>query len=159
MRLTQSLIENNGELTPELEQGLTANSANLANKVDAYAQVIERIDLEITSWKQQKADADAVLKRLEGAKERLRDSLKSSALALGETRLEGVYNKISVTPSKGRLVIDDAVLDKAYTRIVQTVEADKYRIRQALESGESVTGASIEPGHILRISKGSRLIK
>ena len=157
--LTNELVESGGEISPELEQALIANEFSLANKIDAYASVLERLDAEIAHWKTQKADADMVLKRLEGAKDRLRDSLKTSGQALGESRLEGQFHKISITPSKGRLIIDEEALDKSYTRVVQSVEADTSRIREALDRGETVAGAHIEPGMIMRISKGSRSLK
>lgn len=154
--LATRILDQDGELTPELESELSLVEGNLEVKVDQYCALLERLETETELWSKRKAECDSVLKRLAAVSSRLKDNLKGASQALCRPRLDGHFNKVSVSPSKGRLIIEDN-LDPAYTKVVQSVEPDKERIREALENGQTVVGAHIEPGLTLRITAGRRL--
>jgi len=159
VQITNQIVDVDGELTQETEAALDQNAQDLSLKVDAYTFVLDRIDAEIDIWKEHKQQADSVIRRLDAARERLRDGLKVAASTQPENRIEGDYARVTVSPSKGLLVVNDSELPDTFCRVVTTLEPDKERIRQALEEGQTVRGAFIKPGLTLRITKGPKRIK
>jgi hypothetical protein len=157
--IANEIIQADGELSTELESKLDLNAEQLSQKVDAYVFVLDRIEIEAQTWEKHLADCNAVLKRLDAAKERLRTSLTQATATSPLHRLEGDYARITVSETKGQVKYDPITLPAAYTRIVEKVEVDKDKIRQAINGGLTVPGAWIEPGFSLRITKGPRKLK
>ncbi len=64
--------------------------------------------------------------------------------------IRGKSFRFSVSPSKGKLVIDDESKLGDYKREVKELVLDKDRVKQDLELGVPVEGAHIEKGYTLR---------
>lgn len=93
--LEDALIENGGELTPELEQALAETEQSLAKKVDGYCAVIAKL-----SYAEDVLAAE--IKRLQdkkkvagNAKERLKKHICETMGTFGITKLESNFNTMS----------------------------------------------------------------
>lgn len=87
---------------------------------------------------------------LENAVQRMKGNLKKAMLENNVTRIDGetVYYRLS--KAKAKLIIDDQSLPGKYLMEVVVYKPDNERIRHAIESGETITGAQLEPSYSLR---------
>lgn len=147
--LTQKIIENGGELTPELEKQLVINETNLACKVDNYVTFVERLEMEESYWRKKAAECDTIARGYSKANARLRDNIKNVLLASGKDEIKGNDYRYKLTASQPSLVIDDEkTIPKEFT-VVKT-EINKTLLKEVMKAGADVPGAHLEPSVSLR---------
>jgi hypothetical protein len=150
LELTQTIIESGGEITSEIEERVEANELRIADKVDAYSFIEERLDAEAQYW-DRKAKAFANIARgFKGARERLLARIK---FFMGEMQLKEVQGhdyRFVLAGSMPRLVVNEALLPAEYKMQVTQVIPDKERIREALLLGANIPGAYLEETGALR---------
>ena len=144
------LIESGGELTPEMEAQLAQVEINLPVKVDGYAAIMERLEMEEAYWKEKAAKFIAVARGCTNVRDRLKESLKFAMSELGTTEILGNDVKFKLSNSKPKMIIDPDTIDKAYTMQVTTTEIDKKRIEEDLKMGVPVQGARLEETKSIR---------
>jgi len=139
-----------GELTPEMEQMLSINEAELHKKSLAYSEIINsktsRIEL-----------IDAEIKRLTAMKksekniiERMKTALVTAVNIFGE--FEHSLHKFGIRKSTSVEVDDVNNLPDKFKVVKVTEQADKKAIKEALQSGEEVAGCRIVNNQNLKIS-------
>jgi hypothetical protein len=146
-----ALFENDGEITPEIEQMLLVTDVHLPAKIDAYQATMERFEAFAEIHKQ-KADAQyRIVKSCQAVVERLKENLKIAMQELGTDELSGIDTRFKLQQSPPSCVIDnEESLDAAYKTIVQTTKIDKKRILEDLKLGVPVVGAHIEQSSYIR---------
>lgn len=144
------LVETGGEMTPEIEAALINIDSRTPDKIDAYAIIMERMDMESKYWKDKAKYMSAVGKACENVKEKLRSNIKYAMQELGKRELAGRDVRFVLSPSKPTLVIKEEFLDAKYfkTEVVKT--PDKKAIEEALLLGEDVEGAMVVESYSLR---------
>ena len=149
--LESILIENEGELTPDLEQALQINQDQLQAKGISYGYVIKSIEAESDI-------IDAEIKRLtqlknvrDNAVERLKTTLKQAMEMYGVLELKTPTLKISFRKSESVEIIDMDLLDKKYITKKTTEMANKTEIKEALKRGEVIEGAELRTNNNLQI--------
>lgn len=142
-QLEAALIENEGELTPELETALQINQEQLQAKGINYGYVIKNIESEVDI-------IDAEIKRLtqlkkvrENAVERLKMTLQGAMECFGVLELKTPTLKVSFRKSESVLITDISELESRFIRVKTTKEPDKTSIKEAIKNGESVLGAEL----------------
>ena len=150
-QLESILIENEGELTPELEQALQINQDQLQAKGISYGYVIKSIEAESDI-------IDAEIKRLtqlkkvrDNAVERLKTTLKQAMEMYGVLELKTPTLKISFRKSESVEIIDMDLLDEKYITKKTTEMANKTEIKEALKRGEVIEGAELRTNNNLQI--------
>lgn len=158
--IAQQLIENNGELTPELETALTENIQNLPSKIDGCQAVLERLENEAAYWKAKSDEFLAVSKTVSNTRERLRDYIKVTMLSNGVKELKGLDTRMCLQNSKPKLLIEESRLPEEYKRQVVSIEIDRDKIIQDLAAGVFVAGAIHQEVFALRsyVNKGQKKI-
>lgn len=139
-----------GELTPELEQQLTINKAELEGKSIAYLEFIgsketlnTRIDEEIKRLQAIKKQNNNLITNL---KNRLLDAVKLfGAFEVGLTKF-GTRKSSSVS------VEDVNSLHKDLKVVKVTESANKKAIKEALQRGETIEGCEIVENLNLKIN-------
>jgi hypothetical protein len=152
LQLAETLEENGGELTPELELELAINQEELQTKGVAYSFVIKDLTFLI-------AQIDSELKRLTDLKkakqkaiDRLENSLSTAMQIFEVEKIETPMVKISFRNSETVEVYDMALLDREYTKVSDpVVSADKVKIKEALKRGEQVVGAVLQTNKNIQI--------
>lgn len=104
--IEDALWENGGELTPELEEAMTANAMDVAAKVDGYGALIHKFDTAESSIDAEIKRLTALKKTAVNAKDRLKSYLLYSMQTLGISKLDGTLNKVSLRRSE-RVVADE----------------------------------------------------
>lgn len=163
MALEDTLWENGGELTPELEQALIETEQSLAQKVDGYNAVIRSF-----AYKGDVLDAEikrltALKKTADNAQKRLKEHVLNTMQVFGIEKLEGAYCKMSIRRSS-KVETNDEQLTAAYLNAVQAlneslppylsidVKVNKTAIKDYLkEEGILPAGAEIVDSYSLQI--------
>ena len=141
-----ALIQSGGEITPDIDIAMRA----LAEDVDSTAMTLDRAESAASYWKEQAKRASAIAKGLERLQERLEATIKGMMQEKGLNELTGDSVRFKLAPCAKRLVIDEEKLDGAFRMQVVTMIPDKGRIKEELEAGATIAGASLEGGVSLR---------
>jgi hypothetical protein len=143
LNLEAQLIENGGELTPEIEQALIINKDELQHKSIQYGYVIKSLSDNVDA-------IDAEIKRLQGIKkvnenaiDRLKDTLSSAMQLFGIPELKTPTLKINFRKSEQVIVHDVNSLPQMFKTIKVSEQPDKVKIKEAIKSGEDVIGCEL----------------
>jgi len=149
--LVNELIENGGELTPELEISLQINKDNFHSKSENYAYITKQFDGEMDM-------IDNEIKRLQQAKksrektiQRLKDTIELAMLTFDVNKIETPLIKISFRNSESVEVSDVNDLPNEFKTIKVIETSDKLKIKDALKSGMFISGCSIKTNRNLQI--------
>ena len=150
-QILQEIIENGGELTPELEIMMQEKNIQLAGKVDAYAYVWEEMDMRYDQFKK-KADE---FMRIARSCRKVRDSLKErmawAITEMGKDSVEGEDYRFKLAKTVGKLVIDvEKDIPVAFVKEIIVKEIDKAKLKAAIIEQKEVPGAHIEHTPSLR---------
>ena len=145
------VINNEGEITPELETALTINKEQLQSKAVDYCYVIKQLDYDC----EQIDNEIARLNKLKKVRSNLTDRLKntvSSAMKLFEVeKIETPLIKLSFRNSESVEITNEQQLDACFI-VTKTVSTpDKKAIKDAIKNGELVCGATISYNKNLQI--------
>lgn len=156
--IQNALVDSGGQLTPEIESQLSDIDVRMPIKIDGYAVIMERLDLESDYWKQKADLYYQISKGCQLARERLRMSLRFAMDALEVEELKGVDVRFKLSRTKPALSINEQLLDSGYL-IAKTISVpDKKRIEEDLKNGLSVEGAKLIESTSLRVyaNKGNK---
>jgi len=151
--ITQSLIETGGELSPELETQLQVNETTLAAKVDGYAAIIDRMTMESDYFKAKAKEYAQLARSHERVSDNLWERIKEAMILMDRREVAGDSVKFKLAACKPRLVVDEEKVDLAYKRQVIVTELHREKLLADLNAGEIITGARLEGGFTLRVSK------
>ena len=149
--IISEIINNEGEITPELETALQINQSQLQSKAVDYSYVIKSLD----------SDCDAIdneIKRLQQLKkvrtnlaERLKNTI-SDAMNLYEVeKIETPLIKLSFRNSESIEITNESQLDACFIVTKTVTSPDKKAIKDAIKSGVLVEGATISYNKNLQI--------
>lgn len=151
LQIVDTLIQSEGELSPELEEALQINKEQLQQKGIGYGYIIKQLEYDVDMVDAELKRLQAIKKSRTNAMDRLKASL-SGAMQLHEvTELKTPTLKINFRKSESVEVLDVALLDVKFVKEVTTKSADKTAIKEAIKSGESVTGAILQSNLNLQV--------
>ena len=149
LKLISQIEEAEGELSPDLEEALKINEAQLQGKSVSYLHVI-------TTKQGINSAIDIEIKRLQAIKKRnsnlvlnLKNRLLEAVKLFGE--FEVGFNKFTSRKSSSVQVDDINSLPAEYKTVKVTEAADKKAIKDAIKSGKEITGCSIVENLNLKI--------
>jgi len=150
MELMNTLEENSGEITPEIEEALIINEKELNQKSISYLAVVKNkesfntlIDDEIKRLQQLKKQNSTIISKL-------KDNLLQAVNLFGA--FEVGFNKFGTRKSSSVEVEDVNELPKEYKVVKVTEQADKDAIKKALQNGEKIPGCKIVEKKNLKIN-------
>jgi len=149
-RLMQSIVENAGEITPEIETEIDVNAASISLKIDKYNFILERIDKEIEFFDCKERQMKTIKKSFESTKQQIRNRIKDIMLSKGIKELIGKEYKFVLSESQPKLIVDESILPSEYKMQVVSYESDKDLIKDAIKSGKQIIGAIFEKVYLLR---------
>ena len=157
------LLENGGELTPEVEELLNDNAEALAVKVDGYNHILRRLEGFAA---QAKAEVDRLTKlrrTAENGAKSLKAHIASVMAAQGIEKLESDTCKITWRKSTAVEVTDEDALLLPFKNTIEvlrqnlpgylTVEVsiNKTALKEAINAGKPVAGAEIVENRNIQI--------
>lgn len=90
LSIFEQIEDNDGELTPELENALKITQDNFKTKVRDYTKVIQQFETDINAIKEEKNRLNALQKSKESTMNRLKDILTIAIINFGDTNKSGV---------------------------------------------------------------------
>lgn len=146
-----SEIENNeGEITPELNELLIINETELQTKSIAYLSVIKSSEAFISQIDEEIKRLTALKKRNNTLVDNLKDRLLTAVKLFGN--FEVGFTKFGTRKSSQVEVLNVNDLPKEYKVVKVTEQADKVAIKKAIESGQEIKGCSIIENLNLKIN-------
>lgn len=152
LAIEQKLIEQNGELSAELEAQFNAIQTELEDKSDAYAVIMRRLETTEEYFKSRAQEYDRVNKSIGVFRENLKDRIKRSMLKMEKPKIEGQDFTFSVSRIADKLELDESLLSNDFKMVVSSMVPDKEKILAHLKLGEPVLGATLKTNYSLRIS-------
>lgn len=147
--LMQQLMENGGEVTPELQEALEINQQQLQEKAANYCVVIRNLESESEIIANEIKRLQELKKVRENAANRLKETI-SKAMELYEVeKIETPLTKLSFRKSESVEITDLELIPHEYQKV--KVEADKTAIKAAIKSGANVPGAKLMTNKNLQI--------
>ena len=143
LQLEAQLIENGGELTPELEQSLIINKDELQHKSIQSGYVIKSLSDNVDAIDNEIKRLQAMKKVNENAIDRLKDTLSSAMQLFGIPELKTPTLKINFRKSEQVIVHDVNSLPQMFKTIKVTEQPDKIKIKEAIKQGEDVIGCEL----------------
>ena len=150
-KLAEQLIENDGELTPELSEQLAITEEQLQNKSVAYSFVIKEMDADIDTIDAEIKRLQALKKQREKASEYLKDRIKHAMDTFQIEEIKTPLVKINFRKSETVEVDDVNQLPAAFKVVKITEQADKAAIKAAIKDGVNIAGCRIETHRNLQI--------
>ena len=150
-KLAEQLIENDGELTPELSEQLAITEEQLQNKSVAYSFVIKEMDADIDTIDAEIKRLQALKKQREKASEYLKDRIKHAMDTFQIEEIKTPLVKINFRKSESVEVDDVNALPAPYKVVKVTEQADKAAIKAAIKDGVDIAGCRIETHRNLQI--------
>lgn len=151
IKLESLLVESTElqELPEEINQLINTTETELAQKVDAYYYVIERMKAAQEYYKKQADEFTRIRKQCETLEDRLKSRLKETMLLTGQNELIGQNRRFCLSDSRPRLVItDESKIPNKYK--VVRYEVDKNSLSVDLSLNQKIEGAHLEASHSLR---------
>jgi hypothetical protein len=145
------VINNDGEITPELETALTINKEQLQSKAIDYCYVIKSLESDCEQIDNEIARLNKLKKVRANLTERLKNTV-SSAMQLYEVeKIETPLIKLSFRNSESVEITNESQLDACFI-VTKTVSTpDKKAIKDAIKNGVLVCGATISYNKNLQI--------
>jgi len=141
--IVNHLMENGGELTPEIEDALTISQKELQTKSIKYAHVIRAMEYETKT-------IDAEIKRLQNLKrvrtntiDRLKTSLSTAMQVIGLEQIEDPTTKINFRKSQTLEIIDETKVPNEFKTQLITTKVDKNAIKAKIKQGDTIDGVEL----------------
>lgn len=124
MKIFNALEENDGELTPELEEALNISQEEFTTKVIGYINVLKTIDADLAAIKEEKTRLDNLKKSKEKVASNLKTILANAINQFGDTNKSGNkyfdYGTGTITIRKSDSVeVNEDITKEAIDKIMQ----------------------------------------
>ena len=150
-QLLRLIEENEGEMTPEIENALAISDDNFAAKSEDYGHAILNLKAMAAAAKAEKDRLTTLQRFYENTYNRLDSALKTAMVATGHDKVETPTMRLSLRHSTATEVDDLDQLPAEYKTTKVEVVADKTAIKKAIQSGEDVPGAHLVENVSLQI--------
>ena len=145
------VINNEGEITPELETALTINKEQLQSKAVDYCYVIKQLDYDCEQIDNEIARLNKLKKVRSNLTDRLKNTVSSAMQLFDVEKIETPLIKLSFRNSESVEITNEQQLDSRFI-VTKTVSTpDKKAIKDAIKSGVFVEGATISYNRNLQI--------
>lgn len=144
--------DEDGEVNPEAVALFREYKAPFDKKVNAYVEIIKRIEAEIDFKKAEETRIKKNRQSLEKGLQWLKSNLVESLQALDYKKIKtDLYNcSVCSTPSVNVLNIDE--IPGEFKTVEMNVKIDKTKLKQAIKDGQEIPGAELVDSSYLRIS-------
>lgn len=149
--LVSQLMDNEGEMTEEMEMQLSINQDELQRKAEGYALVIKEHDYFMNSIDEEMKRLKEMKDRYKKIQERLKDTIAKAMILYGYEKIETPFVRLSFRKSTSVKVDDPDHIEKKFCKEVVTVKPDLMAIKKALQNGELVLGAELVENQNLQI--------
>ena len=151
LALLDTLAENGGEITPEIEQSLAITEEQFVTKAEDYGHAILSLKAMAAAAKAEKDRLASLEKYYKNASERIQGALVNAMDVLDHPKVESPSMRLFLRRTKATEV-DDVTLLPSDLKTVKVEEVpDKAAIKAAIMEGRDVPGARVVENVSLQI--------
>lgn len=148
LALASIIEEAGGEATDEVMEELAISRENFSHKAEGYAKLILKWESEVDAASAEIKRIQAIKKTKENSVARLKETLKGALMIFGHEDNKGIKRfetplvKLSTRKSTSIEITDENALPQE--AFVIKKEVSKTAIKELLEAGAAVDGASVK---------------
>ena len=150
-QIVTQLIENGGELTPELELAMQITKDNFHSKSESYGYCIREINYNKEIIEREIERLQKLNRSCNKTIDRLKDNIEMAMNTFEVDKIETPLIKISFRKSESVEVEDVNQLPNEYKVIKVTEAADKFKIKDAIKAGETIEGCYLKNNRNIQI--------
>lgn len=158
LELYAQVEENNGEITPEIEERLNITKENFTNKLENYTRFVKVLEGDIALMDSEIERINKLKQTKQNLISRLELTMLNALKLFGNKdskkdiwRFDLVTFKLSTRQSQSVEILDETVIDSKYKTVKTTESISKTLIKEAIADGQAVNGAIIKINHSLSI--------
>lgn len=148
--LFNQIAENDGEITPDVEESLKINKDNFETKARGYIWQIKKLEADNITIDEELNRLERIQKRNNKLIDKLKESMKNALIIFGDSQKVDTFT-LSLRKSKAVDIVDADSIPAEYRTITTTETINKTEIKKAIESGVKVAGATIKENQNLQI--------
>jgi hypothetical protein len=149
--LIQLIEDNDGEVTPDIEEALMLTSEELEAKALSYGFVVKHFEDEEAIIKAEISRLSLRLAHAQNKKELFKRTLSDAMQQFGIEKIETATLRLSFRKSQSVEILDETIIPEDYVDTKMTTTISKTRIKEALKEGKVVPGASLSTNQNLQI--------
>jgi hypothetical protein len=150
-QIVTQLIENGGELTPDLELAMQITKDNFHSKSESYGYCIREINYNKEIIEREIERLQKLNRSCNKTIDRLKDNIEIAMNTFEVDKIETPLIKISFRKSESVEVEDVNNLPALYKVVKVSETADKLKIKDAIKSGETIEGCYLKTNRNLQI--------
>jgi len=150
-QIVTQLIENGGELTPDLELAMQITKDNFHSKSESYGYCIREINYNKEIIEKEIERLQKLNKSCDKTIVKLKANIEMAMITFEVDKIETPLIKISFRKSESVEVEDVNTLPALYKVVKVSESADKLKIKDAIKSGILIDGCSIKVNKNLQI--------
>lgn len=154
------LEDNEGELSPELEQKLDDINNAFEAKVEACVYVLEELEQDEQAFREQARRFSQRASQIKRSRESLKSYILHQHIASGKSKTVTQFHTVAVRKSPTKVDAEAIDLDAIDESLVVVKRSPNLKeIKRVLESGQEVPGARLVTGQHLSVRLGKMRAK
>ena len=127
-QLISDIMENGGEVTPEIEKRFEELGSELVQKVDNYVELMARLDSEADHFKKREQEMKNAKITMQDIQKRLRDAVLSALDSLNQKEVQGDTYRIMIAKTKPKIeYVESNIPDAYFNEVVEAIrDAGKH---------------------------------
>lgn len=142
--LIEKIIQNDGEMTEDIESLFEKNELLTASKIDSYDFIIKKLNAESELMKDKAKMFTSAAKSLSNNADAIKTRIKATMHEMNITELKGNSIRFTLSPSRPSMLIDMDLLPDQYKKIEYSADKD------LINSDEIIPGVSYTPSFALK---------
>ncbi len=151
LALLDEIEQNDGELTPALEQALSLTNEQFEQKATSYGFVIKHFDDDINTIQAEIKRLSLIEDVIQRRKELFKERLSNAMQEFGFEKITTPLLTLSFRKSESVEITSEKDLPKDYVEQKISTSPNKQKIRIAIKAGQDVPGAQIVVKNNLQI--------
>lgn len=151
LHLITEIEENEGMLTPEIEESLLSNETDFNSKAENYVKIIHHWEGEVDTIKSEIERLTKLKRSKETSIESLKNNLSYALQSRGIGKLTLGTNNLSFRSSESVVVTDPEGVPSEFITTKTTETIDKMALKKWLKQGNTSDAAYIEENQNLQI--------
>ena len=149
--IINQIIENGGEVTPEIEGALMIKEDELSTKSVKYGYVVKALEYDVNIIDDEIKRLSQIKKVRQNAIERLKNVLSITMQSFNIPEIDTPTMKINFRKSSSLEITDEDLIPKKFITVKQSTTIRKADIKKAIKEGEQIEGARIVENQNLQI--------
>ena len=150
-QLADYLIDNDGEVTDEIETMLSINKEELTVKASNFALLSREIEHRTEAIESEVKRLNALKKSYSNSADRIKERIKIAMEHFGIEKIEGDLVRLSFRKSESVFIEDEDLISDDYKNTKEVITVDKLKLKEALKGGAIIFGAELKTNNNLQI--------